>query len=214
LRQWGIAEHAAAMGLSLSPQAIDQLGALLQLLAKWNRVYNLTSLRDEKELVSHHLLDSLSVVAILPTGRIIDVGSGGGFPGIPIALAQPQREIVLLDSNSKKTAFLRQAVAELRLTNVSVETQRVESFHPVRAFDVVISRAFSDLRTFVELAGHLCAGHGRLLAMKGTYPQDELETLPSGWLEKVVSLDVPLLGAQRHAVFLRPPATANGETRN
>ena len=201
MREWGIAEHAAAMGLSLSTRAVEQFAELLRLLTKWNRVYNLTSLREEKELVSHHLLDSLSIVAILPLGRTIDVGSGGGFPGIPIAVAQPQREMVLLDSNSKKTAFLRQAVAELRLANVTVQTQRVESFRPERPFDVVVSRAFAELRSFVELTGHLCARQGRLVAMKGAYPHNELASLRSGCLEKVVPLEVPTLDAQRHAVF-------------
>jgi 16S rRNA (guanine527-N7)-methyltransferase len=212
VRQWGIAEHAAAMGLTLSSRALDQLDALLKLLSKWNRVYNLTSLREERELVSHHLLDSLSILGVLPSGRSIDVGSGGGFPGIPIAVAEPQREIVLLDSNSKKTAFLRQAVAELQLTNVSVQTQRVESFRPTQLFDVVISRAFADLPTFVELAGHLCASGGRLVAMKGTYPHDELARLPSGCLEKVMSLEVPMLDAQRHAVFLHPQAMGSAHS--
>lgn len=194
------------MGLSLSPQALDQFDALLQLLAKWNRVYNLTSLREEAKLVSHHLLDSLSIIPILPPGRIIDVGSGGGFPGLPIAVAVPNREVVLLDSNSKKTAFLRQAVAELRLTNVAVQTQRVESFRPERPFDVVVSRAFAELRSFVELAGHLCSSRGRLVAMKGAYPHNEIASLRSGCLEKVVPLEVPMLDEQRHAVILHPPA--------
>lgn len=194
------------MGLSLSPQALDQFDALLQLLAKWNRVYNLTSLREEAKLVSHHLLDSLSIIPILPPGRIIDVGSGGGFPGLPIAVAMPNREVVLLDSNSKKTAFLRQAVAELRLTNVAVQTQRVESFRPERPFDVVVSRAFAELRSFVELAGHLCSSRGRLVAMKGAYPHNEIASLRSGCLEKVVPLEVPMLDEQRHAVILHPPA--------
>lgn len=214
MRQWGIAEHAAAMGLSLSSRAVDQLTELLQLLTKWNRVYNLTSLREEKELVSNHLLDSLSIVAILPLGRTLDVGSGGGFPGIPMALAQPEREIVLLDSNSKKTAFLRQAVAELQLANVSVQTQRVELFRPERPFDVVVSRAFAELRSFVELAGHLCASQGRLVAMKGAYPHHELASLRSGCLEKVVSLKVPMLDAQRHAVFLQPPSLGHAQSGN
>jgi 16S rRNA (guanine527-N7)-methyltransferase len=204
LRQWGIAEHAAAMGLHLPAAAPDQFAALLQLLGKWNRVYNLTALRDEQELVSHHLMDSLSVVTLLPAGRLIDVGSGGGFPGIPIAVAEPAREVVLLDSNSKKTAFLRQAVAELGLPNVSVQAQRVEDYQPQRRFDVVISRAFSDLRSFLELAGHLCNENGRLVAMKGVYPETELDCLPPGCVEKVVRLEVPMLDEQRHAVFLHP----------
>lgn len=212
MREWGVAEHAAAMGVSLSSRAVDQLDALMKLLFKWNRVYNLTSLREEKELVSNHFLDSLSIVGILPPGRTIDVGSGGGFPGIPIAVADPQREIVLLDSNSKKTAFLRQAVAELQLSNVSVQTQRVELFRPERPFDVVVSRAFAELRSFVELASHLCASQGRLVAMKGVYPQTELASLRSGCLDKVVPLEVPTLNAQRHAVFLYPATTGHAQS--
>jgi 16S rRNA (guanine527-N7)-methyltransferase len=210
LRQWGLAEHAAAMGLPLSPLAVDQLVALLQLLAKWNRVYNLTSLSEESKWVSHHLLDSLSIMSVLPQGRLIDVGSGGGFPGLPIAVANPHRDVVLLDSNNKKTAFLRQAVAELGLSNVAVETCRVESFRPVSGFDVVVSRAFSDLKSFLELAGHLCNEAGTLLAMKGVYPADEIASLPPGTVEKVVRLEVPMFDAQRHAVFLHPPASRKG----
>ncbi len=207
MRQWGLAEYAAAMGVVLSASALDQFDALLRLLAKWNRVYNLTALSDRDMWVSHHLLDSLSLVTILPPGRLLDVGSGGGFPGLPIAVANPRRDIVLLDSNQKKTAFLRQAVAELGLSNVAVETRRVEEFKPDRGFDVVVSRAFSDLRRFVDLAGHLCNPGGLLLAMKGAYPADELACLPSADIEKVVRLEVPLLDEQRHAVFMRPASS-------
>ena len=204
MRQWGLAEYGAAMGLNLSSSAVDQLDALLRLLAKWNRVYNLTALPDEAKWVSHHLLDSLSIVGFLPLGPLLDVGSGGGFPGLPIAVAEPDREIVLLDSNNKKTAFLRQAVAELKLTNVAVETRRVEDFKPARGFNVVVSRAFADLQTFIKLAGHLCSSEGRLLAMKGVYPAEELASLPPASIEKVVRLEVPLVDEQRHAVLLRP----------
>ena len=204
MRQWGLAEYGAAMGLNLSSSAVDQLDALLRLLAKWNRVYNLTALPDEAKWVSHHLLDSLSIVGVLPPGRLLDVGSGGGFPGLPIAVAEPDREIVLLDSSNKKTAFLRQAVAELKLTNVAVETRRVEDFKPARGFNVVASRAFADLQTFIKLASHLCNSEGRLLAMKGIYPAEELAGLPPASIDKVVRLEVPLVDEQRHAVFLRP----------
>lgn len=204
MRQWGLAEYGAAMGLNLSSSAVDQFDALLRLLAKWNRVYNLTALPDEAKWVSHHLLDSLSVVGVLPSGRLLDVGSGGGFPGLPIAVAEPDREIILLDSNNKKTAFLRQAVAELKLTNVAVETRRVEDFKPARGFNVVVSRAFADLQTFIKLAGHLCSSEGRLLAMKGVYPAEELASLPPASIDKVVRLEVPLVDEQRHAVLLRP----------
>lgn len=209
MRQWGLAEHAAAMGLQLSPQALEQLGLLLQLLAKWNRVHNLTSLAESK-WVSHHLLDSLSIVSILPDGRLIDVGSGGGFPGLPVAIAEPNREIVLLDSSHKKTAFLRQAVAELGLANVAVETARSESYRPEAAFDVVVSRAFSDLKSFLTLAGHLCREGGTLLAMKGAMPRGELDELPPGAVRQTVQLEVPMIDAQRHAVFLNPPAARIG----
>jgi 16S rRNA (guanine527-N7)-methyltransferase len=192
------------MGLNLSSSAVDRLGALLSLLAKWNRVYNLTGMPEEAKWVSHHLLDSLSVVRFLPPGPLLDVGSGGGFPGVPIAVAEPDRQIVLLDSNSKKTAFLRQVAAELELANVAVETRRVEDFKPARGFNVVVSRAFADLQTFIKLAGHLCSSEGRLLAMKGVYPAEELAGLPLASIDKVVRLEVPLVNEQRHAVFLRP----------
>lgn len=204
MRQWGLAEYGAAMGLNLSSSSVDQLDALLGLLAKWNRVYNLTGLPNEQKWVSHHLLDSLSIVRFLPPGRLLDLGSGGGFPGVPIAVAEPRREVLLLDSNNKKTAFLRQVVAELGVTNAAVETRRVEDFKPAVGFNVVVCRAFSDLPTFVRLAGRLCSGDGRLVAMKGTYPAQEIKQLPSAVVEKVIRLEVPLLEEQRHVVFLRP----------
>jgi 16S rRNA (guanine527-N7)-methyltransferase len=196
--------QAAAMGLTLSPSAVSKLKVLMSLLAKWNSVYNLTARSDEKVWVSHHLLDSLSIVPILPVGRLVDVGSGAGFPGLPIAVADPDREIVLLDSNQKKSAFLRHAVAEMRLDNVSVETVRVEAYKPPRAFDIVVSRAFSSLADFVRLAGHLCSNGGRLLAMKVVLHDEELDQVRSGCIDKVIPLSVPTLEAQRHAVFLDP----------
>jgi 16S rRNA (guanine527-N7)-methyltransferase len=210
VRAWGLAEQAATMGLELSADAVAQLDELLQLLAKWNRVYNLTAISTDDKLVSHHLLDSLSIVRLLPEGRLVDVGSGGGFPGLPVAIANPFREVVLLDSNQKKTAFLRQAVAELALANVSVETARSEAFKPEDRFDVVVSRAFSDLKTFRSLAGHLCRDDGVLLAMKGAYPDEELKDLPSEVVLKTVRLEVPMIEARRHAVFLRPPVSGEG----
>jgi len=192
------------MGLLLPPSAISKFDILVKLLAKWNRVYNLTARRSEELWVSHHLLDSLSIVPILPKGRLIDVGSGAGFPGLPIAVAEPDRDIVVLDSNQKKSAFLRHAVTEMRLDNVSVETIRVEDYQPEHRFDVVVSRAFASLPEFVRLAGHLCANGGRLLAMKGVLRDEELDQVPSGCVDKVVSLSVPTLEAQRHAVFINP----------
>jgi 16S rRNA (guanine527-N7)-methyltransferase len=197
-------EQAKAMGLTLSAPAVGKLDLLMQLLAKWNRVYNLTAIRDDTKWVSHHLLDSLSIVPILPEGRLIDVGSGGGFPGLPIAVANPDRNVVLLDSSQKKTAFLRHAVVEMGLENVSVETIRVEEYKPETAFQVVVSRAFSSLLEFVRLTRHLCSNSGRLLAMKGVFPEKELKHLPSESVDKVVALSVPTLDAQRHAVLINP----------
>lgn len=197
------------MGVRLPVGAEEQLSRLLRLLAKWNRVYNLTSIRKEELWVSNHLLDSLSIMPLLPQGSLIDVGSGGGFPGLPIAICDPDRPVVLLDSNSKKTSFLRQAAAELGLAKVKVETGRVEAYRPATGFDVVVSRAFSDLKTFVDVAGHLCKPGGRLLAMKGVYPEAELEMVATH-VDKVVRLDVPTLGAERHAVFLVPHLSEEG----
>lgn len=197
-------KQAEAMGLSLPSSSVDKLDLLLQLLAKWNRVYNLTALRDEKQWVSHHLLDSLSIVPILPVGSLLDVGSGAGFPGLPIAVANPDRDIVLVDSVQKKTAFLRHAVAEMGLDNVAVETVRVEEYKPDRLFEIIVSRAFSSLLDFVRLTAHLCADGGKLLAMKGVYPEEELKRLPQESVDKVVSLSVPTLEAQRHAVLIDP----------
>lgn len=200
LRQ-GVAE----MGLALSAEAMDQLANYLGLLVKWNRVYNLTAIRDEARLVSHHVLDSLAVVRYLPEGNIVDVGSGAGLPGIPVAIACPGRAVTLLDSNHKKGAFLTQAVAELGLTTAQVVTERVEAYRPSELFRTVISRAFSDLADFVKLAGHLCAPDGVVIAMKGLHPDEEMTRVPSSWkVEKTVRLEVPQLEASRHLVFMRP----------
>jgi 16S rRNA (guanine527-N7)-methyltransferase len=204
LKPADLLEQSAAMGLLLPPSAISKFDILVKLLAKWNRVYNLTARRSEELWVSHHLLDSLSIVPILPKGRLIDVGSGAGFPGLPIAVAEPDRDIVVLDSNQKKSAFLRHAVTEMRLDNVSVETIRVEDYQPEHRFDVVVSRAFASLPEFVRLAGHLCANGGRLLAMKGVLHDEELDQVPPACVDKIVALSVPTLDAQRHAVFIKP----------
>lgn len=210
MRAWGLAEHAATMGVPLPAAAIEKLGRLLELLRKWNRVYNLTSIRDEEKWVSHHLLDSLSIVPIMPIGRMVDVGSGGGFPGLPVAIADPDRPVVVLDSNSKKTSFLRQAVAELDLANVVVETRRAEVYQPQPRFQVVVSRAFSDLKTFIQVCAHLCEPGGILLAMKGVYPREELDALSPGQVKQVMRLDVPTLGAERHVVLLHPSVRVGG----
>ena len=192
------------MELALPAAALDQLASYLHLLVKWNRVYNLTAIRDEAKMVSHHVLDSLAVVNHLPDGNILDVGSGAGLPGIPIAISCPDRAVTLLDSNHKKSAFLKQAIAELGLTTTQAVTARVETYQPLETFKIVISRAFSDLADFVKLAGHLCAVDGVMIAMKGLRPDDEVEQLPASWkVDKTLRLEVPHLEASRHLIFLR-----------
>jgi 16S rRNA (guanine527-N7)-methyltransferase len=195
----GIAE----LKLALPETALAALLRHLELLRQWNRVYNLTAIREEEKWLTHHLLDSLSVIADLPPGDVVDVGSGGGFPGIPIAAACSERKVCLLDSNHKKGAFLLQVVSELELSNTRVEIQRVEKFQAER-FKVVISRAFAELADFARCAAHLCAPGGRMIAMKGVYPHEEISQLPASAVEKIVRLSVPQLHAERHLVFIDP----------
>ena len=199
-----LGQGVEALGLTLEAEAQEKLLRYLVLIRKWNKVYNLTAIRDESKLVSHHLLDSLAVVPWLPEGRVLDVGSGAGLPGIPIAIACANRTVTLLDSNHKKTAFLQQAKTELELTNVDVETFRVEGFWPAHRYEVVISRAFAELADFYRAASRLCEPGGRLVAMKGIYPDEEIAQMPAGAVEKVVPLVVPALPAQRHLIFLNP----------
>jgi len=180
----------------------DRLLAYLDLLAKWNRTYNLTAIRDPLKMVSHHVLDSLATSACLPEGRLVDVGSGGGAPGIPIAIAQPAREITLLDANLKKVAFLRQAVIELELSNTSVHAGRVEDWHPERLFAVAISRGFSTLGQMIAACRHLIEPTGCIAAMKGAYPREELAGVAAGDVRcTATKIDVPQLGAERHLVL-------------
>jgi 16S rRNA (guanine527-N7)-methyltransferase len=200
------------MGLALPALALDQLASYLDLLVKWNRVYNLTAIRDEARLVSHHVLDSLAVVNHLTEGNVLDVGSGAGLPGIPIAISCPGRAVTLIDSSHKKGAFLKQVIAELGIATTQVVIERVEAYRPPELFKTVISRAFSDLADYVKLAGHLCTSDGVMIAMKGMHPNDEIAQLPRSWkVQKSLRLEVPQLDASRHLVFLRsmPITTTN-----
>jgi 16S rRNA (guanine527-N7)-methyltransferase len=176
------------------------------LLDKWNRTHNLTAIREPERMITHHLLDSLAVLPHLPAHgglRVIDIGSGGGLPGIPLAIVRPDWQLALLDSNFKKAAFLRQAVIELPLPNAEVVAARVEHYAPSAAFDVAISRAFSDLAVFAAAGRSLLAPGGRLVAMKGVYPHEELAQLPSGiGVTATPSLHVPGLEADRHLVIM------------
>ena len=200
-----LGDGLAELGLELSRQTQGRLLQYIALLTKWNRTYNLTAIREPSRLVSHHLLDSVAVLPHLHGASVVDVGSGAGLPGIPLAIVQPQWRVALLDSNHKKGAFLRQAVLELKLDNAEVVTARAEQWRPARRFDVVVSRAFSDLPGFVETAAHLCAPAGVLAAMKGIYPDEELTQLgSSARIVRVVALRVPGVQAARHLALLRP----------
>jgi 16S rRNA (guanine527-N7)-methyltransferase len=200
-----LAQGLSALNLSLTDEQLSLLDGYLALLAKWNQTYNLTAVREEERMVSYHLLDSLSLVPHLQGGmRLLDVGSGGGMPGIPAAISRPDLKVVLLDSNSKKTTFLRQAVIELKLANVEVVTGRVELFQPAAPFDRITSRAFSDLAEFVKLTRHLLAPGGEYVAMKGVYPYEEIAQLPGDVsVAEVLPLAVPGLEGERHLVRMK-----------
>jgi len=202
-----LAEGVAALGLSLPLGAEDRLAAYLELLAKWNRVYNLTAIRDPEKMVSHHLLDSLAVLPVLEKSTVVgqpfqphlvDVGSGAGLPGLVLAVARPEWKIVSVEAVEKKAAFQRQARIELGLTNVSIHCGRVEDL--AGCFDGVLARAYASLAEFVHSAGHLS---DTLWAMKGGYPVDELGMLPPAWgLVSSQRLVVPGLAAERHLLQL------------
>lgn len=196
----GIAE----LGLDLSAQQVGQLLDYLALLAKWNGVYNLTSVRDPVQMVTQHLLDSLAAVpAFAGASSVLDVGAGGGLPGIVLAIARPQMKVALIDTVHKKTAFLTQVKAELGLSNVTVHTARVEQLQVPHKFDVITSRAFADLSDFVNWSGHLLEEGGQFIALKGVAPEDERERLPEPWkVSELRVLRVPGLNAERHLVFI------------
>jgi 16S rRNA (guanine527-N7)-methyltransferase len=192
---------SAQLGISLSAEEQSKLLGYLELLHKWNKVYNLTAIRDEQQMVSHHLLDSLAVMPHLWAGRWLDVGCGAGLPGIVLAVMQPSWQFTLLDSNSKKTSFVQQAIIELGLQNASVHCARVENWKPAEMFDGIISRAFSELGDFLRNTQHLVAQHGRWAAMKGA-PEQELASVPEGCrVQSVITLQVPGLQAARSLVI-------------
>lgn len=198
-----LAQGVLQLGFTLPVGAQQRLLEYLALLQKWNRVYNLTAVREAPRMVSQHLLDSLAAVPHLGAATLLDVGSGAGLPGIPLALALPESRFTLLESSHKKAAFLRQAVMELKLLNTEVVCERVEVWKPPAGFAVVISRALSDLAEFVSLAGRHAVAGGRLEAMKGVHPYEEIAQLPQGWqVRQVIPLTVPGLRAQRHLVTL------------
>jgi len=193
----------AQLDLVLEDVAQQQLLDYLALLQKWNKIHNLISRKESDNLVVRHLLDSLVVLPYINGSRVVDVGSGAGLPGIPLAIANPQCHFTLLDCNSKKARFRNQAVIELGLKNVTVVDARAEEFRPEQGFDSVISRAFATIADMLTVAGHLATPGGKFLALKGVYPEQELAELPQGYrLEVVHPLAVPLLGAERHLVVV------------
>ncbi len=198
------------IGLGLSDKQYELLLAYLALFAKWNKAYNLSAVRNPKDMISRHLLDSLSVVPALESlsgKRFIDVGTGGGLPGIPLAIARPDLAIALLDSNGKKTRFLTQVKLELGLTNISVINTRVETYQPEEKYDVVISRAFASLEDMVSGCQHLLHENGCFAAMKGVFPKDELSSIEKRYMvERSLALHVPETVGERHLLIIRQAA--------
>ena len=195
-----------ALGLSLSDEALGLLLKYQDALVLWNKAYNLTAIRDPKEMLVKHLLDSLSILKDLPEGRLLDIGTGGGMPGMIIALCQPERNCVLLDSNGKKIRFLKQFIADLKLKNVIAVQTRVENEDSIRdlgQFDVITSRAFASLTDFVDASKPYMHDQTIIAAMKGLVPSDEIEQIKNEFTCEVIELRVPRLDEQRHLLLLK-----------
>ncbi|MEY3200486.1 MAG: hypothetical protein RIR70_36 [Pseudomonadota bacterium] len=194
----------AALGIAVTQPQKEALLHYLSLLAKWNRVYNLTAVREASQMVSHHLLDSLAVLPHLPCKRLLDVGSGGGLPGIVLAIMRQDLQVVSVEAVDKKCSFQTQVKIALGLKNFTVKHARVENLGDDQGYDGIISRAFSDLAQFASLTQALVATKGYLYAMKGVYPLDEIARLPEGFaVDRVIKLEVPGLGAERHLVIIQ-----------
>lgn len=192
-----LAQGIASMSLALSDEVQQKLLAYMALLQKWNKVYNLTAVRDPLEMVTLHLLDSLSVLPYVNSKNLLDVGSGGGLPGVVLAICKPELQVTTIDTVQKKVIFMRQVKGELGLDNLTPVHARVEDFKPVAPFEIVISRAFSEIALFINLTKHLIAENGQWLAMKGVMPAVELEGLPLA-PKQVIALKVAELDAERH----------------
>ena len=189
--------------IELSEAQIEQQLALVALLDKWNKAYNLTSVRNPKNMLARHIMDSLAVRQYLQGQRFIDVGTGPGLPGLPLAIAEPDKEFILLDSLGKRIRFIRQVCHELKLTNVTAVQARVEDYQDEKQFDGVISRAFASLNDMLSWCEHLSAKDGRFYALKGLYPQDELEQLSENYkTESIEQINVPGIDASRHIVII------------
>ncbi len=193
----------AALALNLSAEQIESLLKFVQLIAKWNKAYNLTAVREPLEMVGLHILDSLAVLPHIKPSRTADIGTGAGLPGIPLAICRPECKFVLVDSNSKKTRFVQQAVLELKLSTVEVVHRRVEQFQPAELFDMVLMRAFASMPDIVKITGHLLADDGVLLAMKGQQPVEELVGIDVEY--QVIPLAVPGIDAERCLIRIERP---------
>ncbi len=205
--QQALANGIAEMNLQISEEKQDAMLAYIALLNRWNKVFNLTAVRNQAEMIPRHLLDSLSVSTYLQGSRILDVGTGAGLPGIPLAILYPERQFTLLDSNAKKIRFVRQAVIELGLKNVQTEQVRVEAYKPSFMFDTVITRAFAALAEIIDLTSHLLSPTGQLLAMKSRQTQNELTVSNlQGRPVEIISLQVPQLEGERYAILIQGQA--------
>jgi 16S rRNA (guanine527-N7)-methyltransferase len=205
MSQHSLSTGLAELGIGLSEEAQHKLLAFRDLLLKWNKTYNLTALRDPAQAISHHLLDSMAILPHVGAGALLDVGSGGGLPGIPLAIAKPELPVSMVDTVQKKTTFLQQAVIELGLKNVTVHHARVEEMQGQYA--QISSRAFAEIGLFISLTRHLLAPGGHWLAMKGVRPDDELKALPADiTVEAIIPLTVPGLDAERHLIILKAGA--------
>jgi 16S rRNA (guanine527-N7)-methyltransferase len=198
-----LAAGLSELGLALAPAQVEALLTLVMELADWNARFNLTAIKDPAEVVDKHLLDSLAVLPYLKGLTVADVGSGAGFPGLPLAIADLDRRYSLIESTGKKVTFLRHACTMLRLPNVEVVQGRAEAMKPKKPFDTIVARALGSLAEFVRVAGHLTGRDGRLLAMKGKVPEEELKAIPTGWKALAVRpIRVPGLDAERCLVEL------------
>lgn len=200
-----LASGIGELQLQLDDKQQQQLLDYLALLFKWNAVYNLTSVRDPMQMMTHHVLDSLAAVsAFAGAQRVLDVGAGGGLPGMVLAISRPDLAVAMIDTVHKKTAFLTQVKAELGLTNVTVYTMKVQDLQVPQKFDVITSRAFADLSDFVNWSGHVLEEGGQFIALKGTAPPEEQERLPAAWkVTELRPIAVPGLQAERHLVFIQ-----------
>jgi 16S rRNA (guanine527-N7)-methyltransferase len=205
---------ARALGLALPAGGADRLAALIELLAKWNKTFNLTAIRDPARMVTHHVLDSLALLTGVPLAhgaRLVDVGCGAGLPGLPLAIARPDLDVTLLDSNGKKIAFVRQAIGELGLANATAVAARIEAYAPPARFDAIVSRAFSDLASFAAAGRRLLAPGGVLVAMKGALPVGELAVLPVGiGVVATPAIAVPGVDGARHLIIMNEAGEAGG----